>query len=153
MLEGWKAYALPLVAAALLLAFFGYRCSVEAPEPEAPATANPSARPEPTSNRDRIEAAIADAGPSAPPLPDRYRDTVADALRPIVARCRRPDERAHALALHVEVAAAQDLGGIVRAIEARHASAALIDCIEQNTRTLTLPDAAATGIGRYDIEP
>lgn len=153
MLEGWKAYALPLVAAVLVLAFFAYRCSVKAPEPETPAAVDLSEPAKPTSTRDRIEAAITDAGPSAPPLPDRYRDAVADALRPIVDRCRKPDERSIAIALHVEVAAAQDLGGIVRAIEARHASPALTACIEENTRTLALPDAAATGIGRYEIDP
>jgi hypothetical protein len=152
MLEGWKAYALPLVAAVLVLAFFAYRCSAS-PEAEAPAPAKTSEPTKPTSDRDRIEAAIADAGPSAPPLPDRYRDAVADALHPIVDRCRGPDERSVAIALHVEVAAAQDVGGIVRAIEARHASPSLTACIEANTRTLALPDAAATGIGRYDIEP
>ena len=151
MLEGWKAYALPLAAGVLLLAFFGYRCSMqtEPHEPAAPAKASEPAAP--ISNRDRIEAAIADAGPSAPPLPDRYRDAVTQALRPVIERCLEPDEDAPAL--HVEVAAAQDLGGIVRTLEAPHATPAFIACIEDNTRALALPDASATGVGRYDIEP
>jgi hypothetical protein len=159
MLEGWKAYALPAVAAVLLLAFFAYRCSMSTED--TPAATGPAAEtkaPPAKTLREQIEDAVADAGASAPPLPDGYRDAVAEALQPLVARCRtpRPDDAAIALALHVEVAAAEGNGGVVREIEIRgvgkEPSEGFVACIEEGARALALSDAAATGVGIYELD-
>jgi hypothetical protein len=156
MVEGWKNYLLPAVAAVLLLGFFAYRCSMTAEETAAPPA--PAAEAPPESRREQIQAAVGEAGAAAPPLPDAYRERVAQALQPVVARCRqpRPDDAGIALSIHAEVAAADGIGGIVRSIEIRgvgkQTSKGLTVCIEEGARALELPDAAATGTTAYDLD-
>ena len=156
MIEGWKAYVLPGSAAVLLAVFFAWRCSVD--DGATPST-DAERKAAPASPREQIEAAVAAEGSAAPPLPDGYRESVRSALDPIVARCReqRNSQASLPLAIRIEVAAAENVGGIVRTIEVSGAkgsspSRSLATCIEQGGRALALPDAAATGIGTYDLE-
>ena len=157
MLEGAKAYVLPGSAAVLLALFFAWRCSID--DDAATPSTHAEKKAPPASPREQIEAAVAAEGSAAPPLPDAYRESVRSALDPIVARCReaRPSESAPPLAIRIEVAAAENVGGIVRTIEVTGAkgsspSRSLATCIERGGRSLALPDAAATGIGTYDLE-